>query len=209
MSSNIDYFKQQAKNLQKDFESRKLDEKTKQFIFTPKFFDIEKIFTDFNLPWQNSDFEFPLMKAQHTVSKIAGSSSWNDLIHLSEPELETSKNIFSNSKYKLQKLNSETQKNKSEAKILPAPKDFYVFILPQFDGIHFEFTFSPVEYAQKYMIYRSEKPDISTAQPFAEGSFSPIRHVDRMRHNFVPYYWVRAFDGKNYGEWSTVAIKNR
>lgn len=116
--NNINYFKQQLKNLQKDFETRRLREESKSLFFNPKFFDIEKIFTDFNLPFKN--FDFPLMKAQHTVAKLAVFFNWNDLIHSSETELKTAKNIFSNSKYKLQKSDFEIKKRKNS----PSAKRF-------------------------------------------------------------------------------------
>ena len=45
--------------------------------------------------------------------------------------------------------------------------------------------------------------------PWRKVRFPPIKHIDRTKSNYASYYWVRAFDGKNYGEWSEIAQKNR
>ena len=81
-------------------------------------------------------------------------------------------------------------------------------MIPILGGFKITFSFAAVEYAQSYLIYGSETADISTAKPLAAGQFSPIEYVAH-HQNYVPYYWVRAFDGKEYGEWSAIARKNR
>lgn len=209
---SIEYFKLLAKNLLKDYKSRSFDENKNLYIFKPKFFDVNAIFSDFDLPFQKEDFLFTLTNSQHTIAKIAGFSNWADLksaCNENAPEVETAKKLLNNSRYKLPSKNNPISVERNESKLLPAPQNFYAWIIPDILGTVYEFSFNPVEYAVKYMIYYSKENDISTAKPMAEGSFSPIKHIDRTRSNYAPYYWVRAFDGKNYGEWSEIAQKNR
>ena len=209
MISSIDYFKSQAKHLHKDFESRSFDEKTGQFQYTPKYFEITKIFEDFNLPHQNADFTFTLMNAQHTISKLAGFSKWEDLKNASEDEAEFGKKSLNSSPYKL-KTQNQTPVSETPKHILPAPQNLYALILPNgVWGINVEFSFDSVEYADSYMIYYSDENDISTAKPLAEGMFSPIKYTYRNGRQPAKFFWVRAFDGEEYGEWSTTASRNR
>lgn len=210
MTSLVDYFKSQAKHLHKDFESRFFNEKTSQYQYAPKRFDIAKIFKDFNLPDQNADFKFTLMNAQHTISKLAGFSKWDDLRNASEDEAKFGQKILNASNYKLksheQSFNSGLQKNS----VLPAPQNLYAMIhLIGFEGTNVQFSFDSVEYATSYMIYYSDENDISTAKPLASGNFSPINYIYRRDRQPAPFFWVRAFDGEEYGEWSTIAGKNR
>ena len=96
----------------------------------------------------------------------------------------------------------------SKRKLLAAPKNLYAFMLPILAGYKITFSFDAVEYAQSYLIYSSDINDISTAKPLAAGQFSPIEYIAH-HQTYVPYYWVRAFDGKEYGEWSAIARTNR
>ena len=210
MNSLIDYFKSQAKHLHKDFESRFFNEKSSQFQYAPKYFEIAEIFKAFNLPHQNDDFTFTLMNAQHTISKLAGFSKWEDLKNASEDEAKFGQKILNASNYKLksqeQSSNSELQKHS----VLPAPQNLYAMIhLIGFEGTNVQFSFDSVEYAASYMIYYSDENDISTAKPLASGNFSPINYIYRGNRQPAKFFWVRAFDGKEYGEWSQIANRNR
>lgn len=83
--TKIDFFKLQAKNLFKDFNTRVYDENEGEYIYYPRFFtDLEDILFDFDID-ENS---FTLMKAQHIIAKMAGFNKWTDLLHASQPILE-------------------------------------------------------------------------------------------------------------------------
>ena len=89
--SNLEFFKKQAKNLHKDFKTRFFNEESKLYEYKPKYFDIGKIFIDFDFPDYKDDFTFTLMNAQHLIAKMVGFNKWDDLIHASETELELAK----------------------------------------------------------------------------------------------------------------------
>lgn len=92
--NTIDYFKLQAKNLLRDFKTKTpvLDKTTTAFLYkyTPKYFDIEMIISDFDIDEQN----FSLMNAQHVIAKIANFNSWAELLKASTAELELSKLLY-------------------------------------------------------------------------------------------------------------------
>ncbi|MBR5933571.1 MAG: hypothetical protein IK002_06235 [Treponema sp.] len=197
---HIEYFKLQSKNLLKDFKSRTFNEKEQKYLYKPLFFDISAIFEDFGFPDEKEDFSFTLMNAQHVISKLAGFNNWKDLISSSSDDLITSHRQFDKSGYKITRNNQ----------LLPAPQNPYALILPNgVFGINVEFSFDSVEYAESYMVYYSDNDDISTAKPLAEGMFSPIKYTYRGNRKTHKYYWVRAYDGEEYGEWSDIAGRNR
>ncbi|UAY53187.1 hypothetical protein [Ferruginibacter albus] len=90
----IEFFKQQAKNLHKDFKTQTpLVGKTShgfQYEYSPKYFHIYDIISDFDIDENN----FRLMKAQHVIAKIANFDSWGNLIKASPSELELAKLLF-------------------------------------------------------------------------------------------------------------------
>ncbi len=195
---HIDYFKLQAKNLLKDYKTRFFDDEEERYIYQPKFFDIASIFSDFGYPDDKENFEFTLMQAQHVISKMAGFSKWTEMLDAPEKELNSARKQFEKSGYKLL-----VKRN-----VLPAPQNLYAFIMYSIGAQRITFSFDAVEYAQSYLVYSSSVNDISTAKPLAAGQFSPIEYIGASRTH-VPYYWVRAFDGKEYGEWSSVAGTNK
>lgn len=77
---NIDYFKLQAKNLHKDYETRKLSEDGETYEYEPKFFDIVGIFLEYGIMDDDKNFEFKLGNAQHLIAQLAGFASWKELI---------------------------------------------------------------------------------------------------------------------------------
>lgn len=93
---SIDYLKLQAKNLHRDFRTQKpytdssLGENL--FEYSPKYFDIDAIITDFNLNEQS----FTLMNAQHVIANLAGFRKWNDLVKVNEAAQELGKLLFDN-----------------------------------------------------------------------------------------------------------------
>ena len=55
---NIDYFKLQAKNLLKDYQTRYLSEDGNIYEYEPKFFDIVGIFLEYGIMDDDKNFEF-------------------------------------------------------------------------------------------------------------------------------------------------------
>lgn len=92
--NTIDYFKLQAKNLLRDFRTKTpVFDKTAsafQYEYTPKYFDVEMIISDFDIDEQN----FSLMNAQHVIAKIANFNNWSELLKASTAELELSKLLY-------------------------------------------------------------------------------------------------------------------
>lgn len=76
---NIDYFKLQAKNLLKDYQTRYLSEDGDIYEYEPKFFDIVGIFLEYGIMDDDKNFEFKLGNAQHLIAQMAGFASWKDL----------------------------------------------------------------------------------------------------------------------------------
>lgn len=92
--NTIDYFKLQAKNLHKDFKTKTpvLDKTATAFLYeyTPKYFDIEMVITDFDIDEEN----FSLMNAQHVIAKIANFDKWASLLKATTSELELAKLLY-------------------------------------------------------------------------------------------------------------------
>lgn len=94
--TTIDYFKLQAKNLHRDFKSKKPISKNEDsvylFEYTPKYFDIELIIHDFDV----DEKDFSLMKAQHVISQMAGFLKWTNLLKTPESDLKIAKILYEN-----------------------------------------------------------------------------------------------------------------
>ena len=87
--TNIEFFKQQAKNLLKDYNPRVYNEDEGFYDYSPRFFnDIDEIINNFNI---NEEEPFSLMNAQHVISRLAGFYKWTELIKASESRLELGK----------------------------------------------------------------------------------------------------------------------
>jgi hypothetical protein len=90
------YFKLQAKNLFKDYQTKKphVDEALgiTYFDYTPKYFDIDRIFNEYD--WDEENFS--LMKAQHLFALMLGFEKWTDLAKASDEELELAKLLWDN-----------------------------------------------------------------------------------------------------------------
>lgn len=92
--ANVEFFKQQAKNLLKDYNSRVFNEEEGFYEYTPRFFrDIDFIVDTFGV---NEDGSFTLMNAQHVVARLSGFYKWNELIKASEPMLEIGRLLLTN-----------------------------------------------------------------------------------------------------------------
>lgn len=91
---SIDFFKQQAKNLLKDYNTRVYDEDEGLYEYSPRFFnDIDDIIMNFDIDEEGS---FTLMNAQHVIARLAGFHKWTELIKASEPALELGKLLLKN-----------------------------------------------------------------------------------------------------------------
>jgi hypothetical protein len=90
------YFKLQAKNLYKDYRTKKphVDEALgiTYFDYTPKYFDIDRIFNEYD--WDEENFS--LMTAQHLFALMLGFEKWADLLKASDEELELAKLLWDN-----------------------------------------------------------------------------------------------------------------
>lgn len=94
--NHIDYFKQHAKKLYKDYKTQSsyVDENDGHtyYTYTPKFFDIDGIFLAYD--WDET--KFSLMKAQHFIAMMTGFRKWDDLLKASDTELELARLVFDN-----------------------------------------------------------------------------------------------------------------
>lgn len=92
--TQIEFFKLQAKNLFKDYQTKKKSPEAPigDYVYDPKYFDIESIILDFDI----DEEDFGLMKAQHIIAQIVGFRKWADMLKASEPELELAKLLFDN-----------------------------------------------------------------------------------------------------------------
>lgn len=88
---------------------------------------------------------------------------------------------------------------------LPAPANLSVSEVGDPTSYYYTFRFNAVESAASYLIYFSLSDDSSTASSLASGQFPPITYSYNRPGPYngqTYYFWVRAYDGKNYGDWS-------
>jgi hypothetical protein len=92
--TQIDFFKLQAKNLFKDYQTKKKspDAAIGNYEYDPKYFDIESIILHFDI----DEEDFTLMKAQHLIAQIVGFRKWTDMLKADESEVELAKLLFDN-----------------------------------------------------------------------------------------------------------------
>jgi hypothetical protein len=92
--THTDFFKLQAKNLFKDYQTKKKSPEAAigDYEYDPKYFDIEGIILYFDI----DEEDFSLMKAQHIIANMVGFSKWAELVKAAVPELELAKLIFDN-----------------------------------------------------------------------------------------------------------------
>ncbi|MBP3619462.1 MAG: hypothetical protein J6J24_02245 [Clostridia bacterium] len=92
--TNIEFFKQQSKNLFKDYNTRVYNENEGFYEYFPRFFnDIEDILYNFHI---GEDSPFTLMNAQHIIARLSGFYKWNELITASESALELGRLLLIN-----------------------------------------------------------------------------------------------------------------
>lgn len=94
--TSIEYFKLQAKNLLRDYNTKTpyFDEVIESYLYQyyPKYFDIDEIILAYNVDEEN----FGLMKAQHIIAQMVGYNKWSDLLKTSKSEFELAKLLFDN-----------------------------------------------------------------------------------------------------------------
>jgi len=102
-----DYFKLQAKNLLKDYQTQfpVYDSVINDYLndYKPKYFDVGWIVLDFDI---DDEKQFTLMNAQHIIAQLAGFDKWTDMLKASEVQLELGKLLFDNS-HKISVLESK------------------------------------------------------------------------------------------------------
>lgn len=98
----VEFFKQQAKNFLKDYNTRVFNEDEGFYDYRPRFFhDIDDIIMSFDI---NEDEPFTLMNAQHVIARLAGFYKWTELIKASEPLLELGELLLTNREAYQEKL---------------------------------------------------------------------------------------------------------
>lgn len=92
--TTIEFFKQQAKNLLKDYNTKVYNEDEGFYEYSPRFFhDIDDIVMNFDIDEEGS---FTLMNAQHVIAKLSGFYKWTELIKASSASLELGKLLLEN-----------------------------------------------------------------------------------------------------------------
>ncbi|MBQ7374280.1 MAG: hypothetical protein IJW64_06970 [Clostridia bacterium] len=90
----IEFFKQQAKSLLKDYNTKVYNEDEGFYEYSPRFFhDIDEIVMNFDIDEEGS---FTLMNAQHVIAKLSGFYKWTELIKASSASLELGKLLLDN-----------------------------------------------------------------------------------------------------------------
>lgn len=88
--SHLDFFRKQAKNFLKDWQTQTKTVESDGFIsysYDWKFYDVGDLF--FYYEFNDADEQdIKLARAQHLIAKMAGFKKWNELIHATETEQE-------------------------------------------------------------------------------------------------------------------------
>ena len=150
------YFKLQAKNLHKDFNTQKLyfDSSLGRnlYEYAPKYFDVDALITDFDI----DESHFTLMNAQHIIAKLAGFEKWTEMLKASPPGLELAKLLFDN----MHKIRNEEW----EYYILDVEKQNNVMLDEEDKLDIFKKIFSDVDGHQgdgyDYRLARNERPSV-------------------------------------------------
>jgi hypothetical protein len=127
--ANIEFFKQQSKNLLKDYKTRTFNENEGFYEYTPHYFqDIDELLDIFGIGEEDS---FSLMNAQHIIARLSGFYKWNELIQASESALEIGKLLLTNREAYQQKQGILT--NMIESLIVADWKEYESKHLQNFD----------------------------------------------------------------------------
>ena len=88
--SNLEFFKKQAKNLLKDWQTQTKTVATDGFIsyhYDWKFYDVGDLFFYYEFSDEDEQ-EIILARAQHLIAQMVGFKKWDELIHATDIELE-------------------------------------------------------------------------------------------------------------------------
>lgn len=88
--SNLEFFKKQAKNLLKDWQTQTKTVDSDGFItyhYDWKFYDVGDLFFYYEFD-DKDEQEIILARAQHLIAKMVGFKKWDELIHAAPAELE-------------------------------------------------------------------------------------------------------------------------
>jgi len=95
--NTIEYFKLQAKNLFKDYQTKfpVYDSVIDDYLndYKPRYFDVGWIVLDFEI---DDEKPFSLMNAQHVIATMAGFRKWTEMLKASDAELQLAKLLFDN-----------------------------------------------------------------------------------------------------------------
>ncbi len=106
----INFFKQEAKKLFKDYNTREFNENEGWYDYHPRYYeDLENILDCFNI----QENKFTLMNAQHIIARLSGFYNWNELREANEPQLELGKLLLTNRLAYEEKLNVHTNMTES------------------------------------------------------------------------------------------------
>lgn len=88
--SYIEFFKQESKNLLKDWKTQTItygSDGVISYHYVSKFYNVDDLFKSLN--WNDNDRQqIMLARSQHAISQITGFKNWNTLITAEESELE-------------------------------------------------------------------------------------------------------------------------
>lgn len=92
--ANVDFFKQQAKNLLADYNTRVFKESSGLYYYNPCFFDdIDDIVFAFGI---DENELLSQTKAEYIIARLSGFNNWTELIKSSDTILEIGELLFSN-----------------------------------------------------------------------------------------------------------------
>ncbi|MBO5143854.1 MAG: hypothetical protein J6J11_05885 [Treponema sp.] len=94
--SHIEFFKQESKNLLKDWKTQTTTTGSGGIIsyhYDSKFYNVDDLFKSLN--WNDNDRQQKILaRAQHAISQIVGFKNWNSLIASDETELEKAEKLL-------------------------------------------------------------------------------------------------------------------
>lgn len=86
--THLDFFRKQAKNFLKDWQTQSKTVESDGFIsysYDWKFYDVGDLFFYYEFD-DKDEQDIKLARAQHLIAKMAGFKKWDDLIHATETE---------------------------------------------------------------------------------------------------------------------------
>lgn len=94
--SHIEFFKQESKNLLKDWKTQTTKtgrNGTISYHYVSKFYNVDDLFKSLN--WDDNDRQQKILaRSQHAISQIAGFKNWNALIAADETELKKAEELI-------------------------------------------------------------------------------------------------------------------